>query len=143
MHTSKPWIDKASSDQLKKLRQAKKKMRQRRSPANVRAFRDTQEETTRIINGAYQTWSKALSKQLLVLDGKEKWKTVNKLLEHSTFQLQVQPLRKIDVQGNCHYVFEDEEISTMLHDYHIGTEVKRAKGKDAKAIGGSGSKKSC
>ena len=124
---SKPWIDKASSDQLKKLRQAKKKMRQRRSPANVRAFKDMQEETTQIINRAYQTWWESLSKQLLVLDGKEKWKTVNKLLEHSTVQQQVQPLRKTDIQGKCHYVFEDEEISNMLRDYHIGTEVKRAK----------------
>ena len=112
---------------LKKLRAARRRMQLHKSPRNVKMYKATQEETLQVIDQAYEEWWTSEVKKLAGLQGKEKWNTINKLLNHTATNQTVQPLRTM-IEGKSEYIFDDDGIRSILQEQHIKTTAKEAKG---------------
>ena len=115
---SKPWINKKISESLKLLRDKRKKMSYHRSPGNVKAYKDILGKTLELINEEYEKWWSDLCGKLPTLEGKEKWKVIHTLMDQTSPFMNVKPIRKT-IEGKSVYLFEDQEISKELEDYHI------------------------
>ena len=83
--------------------------------------------TLKVIDQASEEWRTLEVKKLAGLQGKEKWNTINKLLNHSATNQMVQPLRAI-VERKSEYIFNGDGIRTILQEQHIRTTAKEAKG---------------
>ena len=90
-------------------------------------YKETQEETLKVIDQAIEEWWTLEVKKLAWLQGKEKWNTINKLLNHSATNQTVQPLRAI-VEGKSEYIFDDDGIRAILQQQHIRTTAKEGRG---------------
>ena len=111
---------------LKKPHAARKRMQLHKSPRNVKMYKETQEETLQV-DQAYEEWWTCEAKKVAGLQGKEKWYTINKLLNHSATNQTVQPLRAI-VEGKSEYIFDDDGIRAILQQQHIRTTAKEGRG---------------
>ena len=114
---SKPWINKDISLAYDELRKARKKMSHHRSQRNVSAYKNQLGKVIELIDSEYEIWWNELCDKLPTLEGKEKWRVINKLLNQTSDQTCVKPIRK--EAGKCSYYFEDEEIMRELQNYHI------------------------
>ena len=114
---SRPWITQELSDQLKLLRQQRKRCRLRRSVANVNEYHRIQKETLELTEKAENEWWLLECQQLTQLSESEKWKTINKLTNQPT-SVGIQPIKKM-CNGDTVYLFTDKEICCELEDYHI------------------------
>ena len=75
-------------------------------------YKETQEETLKVIDQAIEEWWTLEVKKLAWLQGKEKWNTINKLLNHSATNQTIQPLRTI-VESKSEYIFDDDGIRNI------------------------------
>jgi hypothetical protein len=90
-------------------------------------YKETQEETLQVIDQAYEEWLTSEVKKLAGLQGKKKWNTINKLLNHTATNQTVQLLRTM-IEGKSEYIFDDDGIRSILQEQHIKTTAKEAKG---------------
>ena len=114
---SKPWIDRDISDQLKLLRQQRRKCRLRRSQTNVAKYHEMLEFTIELIQKVESEWWQSECERLATLNEYDKWKLINKLTNQSN-SCGIQPIRKF-LNGKLVYLFDDEAIRSELEDYHI------------------------
>jgi len=114
---SKPWIDRQVAEQLKRLRQARKRCRLRRSRVNVAEYDRLQKEVVEAVKKAEQEWWLEECDKIVGASQREKWKIINYLTNQAGIT-EVQPIKK-PINGDVVYLFEDEEIRVELEDYHI------------------------
>jgi len=113
---SRPWITQELSDQLKLLRQQRKRCRLRKSAANVAEYYRIQKATFELIEKAENEWLSECQR-LTQLNESEKWKMINKLTNQS-LSVGIHPIRKT-CNGESVYLFTDKEICGELEKYHI------------------------
>jgi len=102
---------------LKRLRQARKRCRLRRSRVNVAEYVRLRKEVVEAVKKAEQEWWLEECDKIVGASQREKWKIINYLTNQAGIS-EVQPIKK-PINGDVVYLFEDEEIKVELEDYHI------------------------
>jgi len=129
---SKPWIDRQVADQLKRLRQVRKRCRLRRSRVNVAEYDRLQKEVVEAVKKAEQEWWLEECHKIAGASEREKWKIIN-YFTNQVGVSEVQPIKK-RVNGDMLYLFEDEEIIVQMEDYHIRRTYMKQKGVEESVI---------
>jgi len=114
---SRPWINSVISEQLKLLRNTKRKCRLRKSPANVALLCKVQKDTVEIIRKAKEEWWLSECQSLIHAPEKQKWKIIDRLTNQSQAS-GLQPIKRIE-NGETVYVFGDDDIIHELQNHHI------------------------
>ena len=115
---SRPWISPEISKELKELRVLRLKLTKRRTPLNHRRYVAHLDRTINRIKEAEDKWIIQECEKMSKLQGRAKWKVIDKITNQSTHE-DIQPIRYKDENGDTKYAFEDQEILNLMETHYI------------------------